>query len=186
MRSCHKRKGSSTILIIMIVITLVLFGILSVISAYSSFRLSEKSASYLQMNFELEDAAYQMKAEIVSALRSAEREALAAAEEERERVYRDRLKQALLQIDSSMIRDFQVREEEQGIRVQGLIEKSYPAGVERFSFEMELPYPKRRLTGQGQAEYRTLRWKKLPKEMEYEDVMEFENIEVEAPKEESP
>lgn len=57
--------------------------------------------------------------------------------------------------------------------------KQYSSGEEKFGFAMEFLYPNTPIEKAEDVQYKINSWKKLPKDMEYTDVIEFENIEIE-------
>lgn len=185
MSRTKKRKGSSSILIIMIIITLVLFGILSVMSAYSSYKLSEKSAVYMNMNYEMESAANEIKAQILSLMREAGVEAVddrtRQGQANNAEIYWKSLREKLANYSDQDAVQCTLKEDPDGgkLNMAVLLVKEYDSGPEKFGFEMEFLYPNRSIEHWQDAAYKLNSWTKLPKEMEYVDVIEFENIEIE-------
>ena len=52
-----KRKGSSTILVILIVLTVVLFGVMNMMSVYTSYKISKKNLQWTSDYYELDSKA---------------------------------------------------------------------------------------------------------------------------------
>lgn len=53
----HKRKGSASILVIMILLLLVSFGVLALMSGYAHYKISKKNAQWTQGYYALENCA---------------------------------------------------------------------------------------------------------------------------------
>lgn len=179
-----RRKGSSSILIIMIIITLVLFGILSVMSAYSSYKLSEKSAFYINMNYELESEAGEAKAKWIEMMRRSAAEAVAYrtrnVQADNRMIYWQNFKQRLQDRPKNVI-ECTIEEDavKQILRIKAMVARNYSSGEEKFGFGMEFLYPDAPIESVEDVQYKISSWKKILKDMEYTDVIEFENIEIE-------
>lgn len=60
MNKCKKnsaKKGSSTILVILIVLTVLLFGVMNMMSVYTSYKISKKNLAWTQKYYELDSKA---------------------------------------------------------------------------------------------------------------------------------
>lgn len=179
------RKGSSSILVIMIIITLVLFGVLSVLSAYSSYKLSEKNVKFLQAGYDLEGEANRVRADLVRIMRESATYAIDKGRvgEDNRSLYYTKLQETFAHRDTSGMEDPVLHKDVRKNKLQwkATLSQETVSGKERFRMEMEFPYPEQVIVEPEDVSYVVTVWKKLPKEMEYENIMEFEDIQIEEP-----
>ncbi len=69
MKNGNPMQGSISILIVLIMLTLSIFGVLSLVSAYSDYKLAVKSADTLAVNYELDTEGQKELTTLAEALR---------------------------------------------------------------------------------------------------------------------
>jgi hypothetical protein len=71
-----KKKGSSSIMVILVMLTLVVFGVLALMSSYSDLKLSKKNANWLKGYYELDARGEELVSQIDTKLEASAEKAL--------------------------------------------------------------------------------------------------------------
>lgn len=193
-RTNHKKlQGSSSMLIIMIVVILIFFGVLSVLSAYSSYKLSQRSAVYLNSSYALESVAHECKAYSVHNMYESAQKAIDRGHEKKEepfdnrKLYIEELTKRLSKLQPPDLKNASLSQTEDGsLQWNVIIAKEQEFGIEEFNFLLVFLYPPKTLSRAEEALFEVKSWKKLPRDMGKEEYMEFEDITIKTTEGEKP
>jgi flagellar basal body-associated protein FliL len=210
-------RGSSSVLVILIMVMLVVLGLLALISTWSGLKLARKNASWTTTYYELDSLAENRLAEMDACLMEAEQSAeiyvmtkdyerpqssylpadiqhtvhddwLMAQASGEGAEFTDKLQKKLYYIYSEMKLNECSDGEFEIIRVQesdGDTLKVYTAVYEEppqsgRSLRVGIEALYRPSEDESDAErYRIISWKEIPKSFEYDESLEFEDIEIE-------
>ncbi len=165
MTKCRNRKGSSSILVILLIVTMVVFGVLAMMSSYSGLKMARKTAQWTNDYYELESKAEVMLYDIKNIVN----ESIKTSGEENQG-YWSNLNRNIEQLDSPEI---SLTYNSNEITVKGDFINS---SGDKFLALIKL---KNISTFREEDLIKISSWKFIPRDVEYDDAIQFENLEVE-------
>lgn len=167
------RSGSSSILVILLVVTMVVFGVLAMMSSYAGLKMANKNAVWTSEYYELES-----KAEIlVFDIKNILQENLENANQS-EDTYWLSINKALAQISN---KEVTVTSSNREITVVGNFKNQ---NNDKFLTLIKINYPDGLLSSDAQAlnDISKLmdikKWQLVPRDVEYDNTIEFKDLEV--------
>ncbi|MBP8763728.1 MAG: hypothetical protein KBH21_07645 [Acetoanaerobium sp.] len=162
------RTGSSSILVILLVVTMVVFGVLAMMSSYSGLKMARKTAQWTQDYYELESKAEIMLYDIKNIVHQS-----IVASNTTSQDYWTSLNRALRELDSSEVT---LTYDSDEIIVKGdFVNSSGDRFLALLTLE-NLALDTDIAIEEDLIEINT--WKLIPREVEYEDAIEFKDLEV--------
>ena len=164
------RTGSSSILVILLVVTMVVFGVLAMMSSYSGLKMARKTAQWTQDYYELESKAEIMLYDIKNIVHKS-----IVASNTTSQDYWTSLNRALQELDSSEVT---LTYDSDEIIVKGdFVNSSGDRFLALLTLEnLALDTDIAIAIEEDLIEINT--WKLIPREVEYEDAIEFKDLEV--------
>jgi len=209
-------RGSSSVLVILIMVMLVVLGLLALISTWSGLKLARKNASWSTTYYELDSMAENRLAEIDACLKDAERSAevylmtkdyerpqssylpsgiqnevhndwLMAKASGKGAEFIDKLQKNLYYIYCEMRLnelsdgEFEIMRtpdsENDTLKVYTTVYENLQQSGRSLRLGIEVLFDQAE-NGNGSGRYRIISWKETPKTFEYDDSLEFEDIEI--------
>lgn len=173
MNKLKLRSGSSSILVILLVVTMVVFGVLAMMSSYSGLKMAKKNAQWTSEYYELES-----KSEIlVYDIKNILQESLSKSSLSEPDYWVD-INNKLEKLANSQVTIISKNNE---ITVVGDFKN---ASGDRFVTEMIVKHPNASL-GSNTDSFKDIsnlldikKWQLIPRAVEYQNIIEFKDLEV--------
>jgi hypothetical protein len=167
-----KKRGSSSIMVILIMLTLVVFGVLALMSSYSDLKLSKKNASWLEKYYSLDAKGEDLLSQIDSRLIAAAKKARIGAVLDKEKY----LSLAQAEINAMKTEDKLKLTKNNNM----LIISSDLFDKEKNKLGISLEVEPALITGQNQGGkyYKVIKWTQIPKDFKYDNTIQLWNGEV--------
>lgn len=170
-----KKKGSSSIMVMMVMIALVIFGVLALMSSYSDYKLAKKNAAWISRYYTLDGEGQQFISQIETAIKQTQVKTNALDKVGLSR-YSDMLKAKILGIKT--YNSIKLEQKNNIITVYCEIgEKS----ENKLSVKLEIDLTKLLVTKNIQGLLRIVEWKQMASEFKYNNVNQLWNGEVGKP-----
>lgn len=167
------RKGSSSLLVILLVVTMVVFGVLAMMSSYSGLKMAKKNAQWTSEYYELEANAEILVYDIKNILQDS-----LSTSNLSQAVYWTNVNNGLSQIVNSQVT---LNSKNDQIIIVGDFKN---ASGDRFVTEILVKYPNS-LFSTNLLSYKESsnlldikKWQLVPREVEYDNIIEFKDLEV--------
>ena len=167
------RKGSSSLLVILLVVTMVVFGVLAMMSSYSGLKMAKKNAQWTSEYYELEANAEILVYDIKNILQESVSKTNLSEQE-----YWAEINNKLEQMANSEVT---INARNNGITVVGDFKNE---NGDRFVAELIVKYPNllasdEKLSFKDSSNLLDIKkWQLVPRDVEYDNIIEFKDLEV--------
>lgn len=168
----NKKKGSSSIMVILIMLTLVVFGVLALMSSYSDLKLSKKNANWLEKYYDLDAKGEKLISEIDSRLSQASKKAKSGNTLDREKY---------IQLAESEIKAIKTENKLKVSKNKNMLtisSKLVDVDNNMINISLEVNFPDFSMEKGPLKHYKVTRWEQLPREFKYDNSIELWDGEV--------